>query len=213
MGKAPEKPKKYEDRLMDVFSFDEDDLDANQAGQFSRRQLDRLNSRRNSARYGGALLGLLGLMTIAIVLPAIAAADGLSAGILGTPLLIGIILAGIWFGLAARARKLTADLHENRAAEIEGRVELVVGGGRYASYSLRVDKLRFPLKQKAFLAFKNGDPYRIYYAPHSKKILSVEWLRENDNPFIAAESKEQEIAPLDAEVKASESDQAKRAAE
>ena len=37
-GIGMEKPKKYEDRLMAALDFDEDDLDANQAGHFSAAQ-------------------------------------------------------------------------------------------------------------------------------------------------------------------------------
>jgi hypothetical protein len=38
--------------------------------------------------------------------------------------------------------------------------------------------LIFAINKPIFLAFKNGDPYRIYYAPHSKTLLSAEWLRD-----------------------------------
>ena len=170
MGKAPEKPKKYEERLMDVFSFDEDDLDANQAGQLSRRQLNHLKAGRNSARYGGALLGLIGLMVLAILLPA-SVGSGFSASLI-VPLVVGAIMAAGLVALSIRARRMSADLRENRVAESEGRVELQMKTGQNAaSYYVTVDKRRFTIKQKAFLAFKNGDPYRIYYAPHSKRIL------------------------------------------
>ena len=60
-----------------------------------------------------------------------------------------------------------------------------------AEYFLRVENMRFTIKQNAFLTFKNGDPYRLYYAPYSQQILSVEWLRD-DNPFV-------EVAPDAAE--------------
>ena len=32
------------------------------------------------------------------------------------------------------------------------------------------------INKDVFLAFKNGDPYAIYYAPYSKTLLSAEWL-------------------------------------
>ena len=37
-----DKPKKYEEHLMDALGFDEGDLAANQAGEFSKRQTARL---------------------------------------------------------------------------------------------------------------------------------------------------------------------------
>lgn len=73
-------------------------------------------------------------------------------------------------------------MRTNQVALAEGRVDLSLNAlQNTAEYFLRVENMRFTIKQNAFLTFKNGDPYRIYYAPHSKKILSVEWLREDDN--------------------------------
>jgi hypothetical protein len=48
-----------------------------------------------------------------------------------------------------------------------------------SQYVIELEKLRFDTAHRIFLAFKNGDPYRIYYAPGSNTILSAEWLRND----------------------------------
>jgi hypothetical protein len=53
-----------------------------------------------------------------------------------------------------------------------------------------------------FLSFKNGDPYRIYYAPATKLILSAEWLRD-DSPFVDQPRLRRERS-LDLELEATE---------
>lgn len=61
------------------------------------------------------------------------------------------------------------------AASIEGRINLNINGRRF---SIALDNQRFDLKQEAFLAFKNDDPYRLYFTPRTKILLSAEWLRD-----------------------------------
>jgi hypothetical protein len=181
VSKTSEKPKKYEERLMATFAFDEDDLEANQAGYFSAQQRDRFQAKHIKGVWTAAFFSLL----VAGVL------GGILVGI-PTPSPIQIILTvgilmfgGLLSFFALQIRRLRADLQEDRVLTAEGRIDLSLKTGQNkADYFLRVAGMRFPIKKRAFLAFKNGDPYRIYYAPHSKRILSVEWLRDNDDNLI-----------------------------
>lgn len=180
------KPKKYEERLMEALAFDEDDLAANQAGEFSGRQIARLNRDRRSLALGVAIILLVGFFAMMLALGAVDFAF-LTPAILVILVGMSATFIGLSAFIWARSARTSADLRENRAAEVEGRVDLSVRAGQNAaSYYLRVGDKRFTVKQKAFLAFKNGDPYRIYYAPRSKRILSVEWLRENDDNLLEA---------------------------
>lgn len=191
MSKAPDKVKKYEDRIMDVFAFDEDDFNANQAGHLSRRQISSLKSARNRSVTTFALLSvLLGFLAIVIV-----AAGFQTVGIL-PPLLAGFLTVLAMYAVFGRnAQSLLKDMNENRVAVVEGRVDLSLNAlQNTAEYFLRVENMRFTIKQNAFLTFKNGDPYRIYYAPRSKRILSVEWLREDDNLVDKGEYAELQVA-------------------
>lgn len=180
MSKAPEKPKKYEDRLMDAFAFDEDDLDANQAGQFSQAQIASLKAARNRAILQFVLMWLM-----IGVLSAIVVGLGMRAGGLLLPVMAALLVISAFSFIFSKARRLMQDLGENRILAAEGRVDLSIQGDY--DYFLLVEKQRFRLKQKdIFLTFKNGDPYRIYYTPRSRQILSVEWLRENDDNLLDA---------------------------
>ena len=88
----------------------------------------------------------------------------------------GVVVIGTWL----KGAKFTADIRKGEVDVAEGRVILdVIGQGNSGNaYSARIENVTFAINKPIFLAFKNGDPYRIYYAPHSKTILSPEWLRE-----------------------------------
>lgn len=179
MGRQPEKPKKYEERLMDIFAFDEDDLDANEAGQLSPAQGAQLQRARNTALSTFALMWLLCGVLAAIVVVLGLRAPGLLPAVMAALLLT----AGVSFAFSI-SRKLSADLRDRRVLAAEGRITLSMLGA--SDYFLGVEQMKFRLnKQETFLAFKNGDPYRIYYAPRSQRILAVKWLRENDDNLLA----------------------------
>ena len=191
MSKTPDKVKKYEDRIMDVFAFDENDLEANQAGHLSQQQMVRLKKARNRAISTFALLAMLfGFLAIIIV-----AAGFQASGIL-PPLAAGLLAVLAIYAIFGRnAQALLKDMRTNQVALAEGRVDLSLNAlQNTAEYFLRVENMRFTIKQNAFLTFKNGDPYRIYYAPRSKRILSVEWLREDDNLVDKGEYAELQVA-------------------
>lgn len=63
-------------------------------------------------------------------------------------------------------------------ASVKGRVSLNIYEGKNGGYSVAIDDIAFHVSSSVFLAFKNNDPYRIYYAPSSKVILSAEALRD-----------------------------------
>jgi hypothetical protein len=94
--------------------------------------------------------------------------------------ILAFVLVGIILAFARhRWRWFNDDLRKGEIANIEGRVRLdIADNGRSSSYSVAIEKTIFRINKQVFLAFKNGDPYRIYYAPHSMKMLSAEWLRD-----------------------------------
>ncbi|MBI1257618.1 MAG: hypothetical protein GC204_09120 [Chloroflexi bacterium] len=173
-----DKPKKYEERIMAALNFDEDDLAANAAGSLSQAQRADLDAeQRRSA-----------LVVIFIVLPMIAwLGIGLYfGGLAAASLLILAILAPIFaipvLIYAAKLFRLRRDAQAGDVRTAEGRVSLSMRAvsANNVQCTLKVGDVKFMVKEKAFLAFKNGDPYSIYYTPYSRRILSVEWLREAD---------------------------------
>jgi hypothetical protein len=71
------------------------------------------------------------------------------------------------------------DLRAPEIGGLQGRVNLDMSvNGKSSTLRLTIQDTKFDVKKDVFLAFKNSDPYAIYYAPHSKTILSAEWLRQ-----------------------------------
>jgi hypothetical protein len=172
------KLKKYEDVLMTALQFRESDLAANEAGELSPTQIRKLQWRRSMAIIGALVLTAI-FAFILLSFVRFAAFRGAS------PLLaIGfVIVVGILAFITYQAVSLTNDLRDG-VSVVEGRVQLDMNRGEQTSrFYVKIDNIRFRVRKAVFLAFKNGDPYRIYYAPRSKLILSVEWLRDDD-PFI-----------------------------
>jgi len=182
VSKIKEKSKKYEERLMAAFAFDEDDLEANEAGQLSQNQIIRLKSLRNKTLTDLMILSLLCIVAVGILM-------GVTVTISATipAFIVGIFAIGTLFIIYnLKARRLLADIHENCVAQAEGRVDLSLKAKQNdPKYFIHIDNMHFSLKESLFLLFKNGDPYRIYYAPRSKRILSVEWLRDSDDNLLS----------------------------
>jgi len=187
------KLKKYEDVLMAAFEFNEVDLAANQAGSLSAGQVSALQQQRTrqirSIAVMCALVIALGLFVMVAV------------SIVTIPMLAFILLFVVVATLngGRSLRQLNQDLGD-RVAEVEGRVEQDLRSAEDGSgdYFVRLDERKFRVKREGFLAFKNGDPYRLYYTPRGRKILSVEWLRDDD-PFIAVEERRLSATRADSE--------------
>lgn len=179
-----EKPKKYEDVLRSAFRFDAQDLEANQAGKLTDWQRNRLRAdvRRSSAllavfAFGGLFLS--GLMTLMW-----SSAPQATMSRLVVPLIVIAVTSLILVFYWARSQRTAADLNTQAVSVAEGRVLLKASSGQSGEYAVRIGDVQFPLKQHEFLAFKNGDPYRVYYTSRSKRILSVEWLRDSDDNLL-----------------------------
>jgi hypothetical protein len=162
---------------MTALKFDADDLAANEAGALSPAQVTRLRRRRRGQDDGFSAFGAVTMFAAAFMLLFVNFSP--LVPFIFIPLLL--LAFGVFVGI--NAWRINNDLRDGvRAAE--GRVQLIVGKGgeRGTIFYVEVEGQKFRLNREAFLAFKNGDPYRVYYVPHSKLILSVEWLRDDD-PF------------------------------
>jgi len=171
------KLKKYEDVLAAALKFTDDDLAMNAAGRLSPAQTAMLQRRRTV----GAIVigGLCAIVTLCLFIGSAGVGMFLSPVFLALMVFFAFALA---IG-AIPAVRISRDLKLG-AQVVEGRVELdTTPAQNSASYRVKVDGQKFNVQKRAFLAFKNGDPYRIYYAPNTKTILSAEWLRD-DNPFV-----------------------------
>jgi hypothetical protein len=162
--------------LMDALDFDAADLAANQAGQLSPRQRATLTNQR---RLQSWLLTLgLALTLIAFVLVIRVRLGGALVLWVGA----AITLWALGFGPAqtlVRWLGYDRDLKQGVVRAAEGRITLRAQPGRRRLYTLALGGQMWafgPLQKRLFLAFRDGDSYRLYYAAGSRSILSAERL-------------------------------------
>lgn len=184
-----EKPKyeaEYSLRLSTALRFTEADLAANQQGFITDDQTARLRMLRGRP---GSILVII-ILVLSVVLLGIASSlvttyfQFQSVYCSAIFLLIGGVIGQIaLIQSLPPALRIGRDIRERRIASIEGRIQIEFHSrNNGTSYYARMNGKRFEIDKKTFLAFKNDDPYRLYYAPRSKVLLSAEWLR--DDPFL-----------------------------
>ncbi|MEZ4669305.1 MAG: hypothetical protein R3E39_15475 [Anaerolineae bacterium] len=164
-----EKPKKLKpsDVLMDAIGFHKEDLTLNQLGKLSNHQKQAILRKRN-----------IWLVVLAIWCPVfiIVLIASLRAGLpIGREIgpLILVVLLGLFCG--SEVLVIHNDAKNGRAKRVKGPITLSINNNHF---QMTIDKQEFIVKKHIFLAFKNGDPYRIYYNPRDNRILSAEWLRD-----------------------------------
>lgn len=168
-----QKPKiKPEHALMYAIGFTEEDLEANREGWLSERQRAELNRQRREMLVG--IIALLVVSLFVFLIGLFSYRDKNASAVI--PVLV--LTTGGAIYIAYRWGNKDADFQGKRVEFVEGRVELRLGSNKSATCSIFIQNRAFLVSNEVFLAFKNGDPYVIYYTPASKTILSAEWLRE-----------------------------------
>lgn len=186
------KVKKYEDVLMAALNFTADDLTVNQAGSLSVGQVRALQQQQTRQIRRITLMCAFVLALALFVMVAVTLAT--------VPMLAFIVLFMVVATVngTRSIQRLNHDLQASVEA-VEGRIELDLCSAEDGSgnYFVWLDGRKFKVQRDGFLAFKNGDPYRLYYTPHSHTILSAEWLRDDD-PFVErGDDAAQAISALD----------------
>ncbi len=124
------------------------------------------------------MVSLLAVVFIALILGAIRGMPGM----LIVPM---FVFAGLII-LLSRMNTLSREIREGKVLCVAGRVVLDIANTRthqQSNFYIHVEGERFTVRKDGLLAFKNGDPYTIYYSPYKNTMLSAEWLR--DDPFEA----------------------------
>jgi hypothetical protein len=174
MDKGKYKP---EYTLMDALHFTEDDLEANRQGVLGQAQRDHL--RRDRSRLLALTVVALVSFTMSGLLCASPFFYGANTSLLQVAsffFVIAIMILGI---SRTRLGPWRNDLLTGKLAALEGRIRLDVGyGNLYSYFRIAVEGQTFGVRKDVFLAFKNGDLYRVYYGPNSKWLVSAEWLRD-----------------------------------
>lgn len=172
--------------VMRALKLSEDDLDANQGGKLGKSQQNRLAQQRLG--FGVTFILFMGLFLAAFYATLISL--NLVPDFIFPLLIAGLFAAGM-YQTGRKVYDLHHDLQTGDIATIEGRVELMLNEtytqyGKISQHHMRIGQMKFPIDKNVLMAFKNDEPYQVYYAPHSKVLLGAEWLRE-DNPFLPEE--------------------------
>jgi hypothetical protein len=156
-----------------AFDFTRLDLDSNREGHLSKRQLQQLAARRAVAVW------MQWVMVIIYAVPLLLMTLVMMRRIAGVWLLvilIGLLGAGLVTAmLILRKSPLQRDLATGKVHEVTGRIRLSMT----PSHTLHIAEQHFKLEERQFSTLKNGEPYRIYYLPHSQHILSLEALGDD----------------------------------
>jgi hypothetical protein len=165
--------RKPEHILMDAIGFTEEDLEFNLEGDLSDAQEAWLNGERSLWMYRIVLaLVVFGAACIFILINL----DGATE----YQIIIGFcIFTGMFvFASISKWMQFNGDLRDGIEVA-EGRIKLDIRdkAQEHSKYRIIIENITFKIDKDIFLAFKNGDPYAIYYAPHTKTILSAVWLR------------------------------------
>jgi hypothetical protein len=158
--------------LIMALKFTTDELELNRQGSLSEAQVKGMQKVRFAAV---ALVVSVIILTLFII--------WLFRGLLPLALQVGIlisaavVLAGILQSLYRGWNNADLDITRKRAGQVEGVVSTESKTeNNVESFVVKIDNIEFPVEKEVFLAFQNGEPYRIYYAWYSKNILSAEQL-------------------------------------
>jgi hypothetical protein len=180
--------------LAETLYFTDGDLESNAEGEITDHQMRRLQTRLMMRLVAGGFFVVL-IVAPTLILPSRAVVIYPAVGPNPVWLVIGLVMLFMAFTFGMQIVNLWRDLRERRAEAVEGPAMLDIHYSRARSagmvtvysnrgrpgYTVSVGGLNFRVDKHAFLAFKNGDPYVIYYAPHSKLLLSAAPL--DDDPF------------------------------
>lgn len=170
--------------LMFALEYDDDDLEANRNGELSEWQSRRLHWNRDK-QIGVFLMRVIGAILIVSWCMLSANVD-----FIANPHAVLIPIAMLGAGLLYARLPLSRGFLYHRDAKAgkigvaEGHIRLdIMEKKQYAVY---VGPERFDVSKEVFLAFKNNDPYRLYYVPYSNTLVAAEWLY--DGGFFDEES-------------------------
>ncbi len=168
--------------LSTVLKFNDDDLAANRDGYMTVRQRSRLQQETRRFVQKHVAVGLSILLFFGCLLVILFQSASISQINLMTicTLILGITLTlaqpgFLFYKALGRRRAVRADLYKGSVAVTEGLVALTIyQRGRYSGLEISVGGEAFKVDSDVFVAFKNGEPYAIYYAPHSRTLLAAE---------------------------------------
>jgi len=166
--------------LAEALHFSEDELDLNREGQLSDRQRDELLSIAHQIKSLELLVYLISpIVILFVILDGIRLGDTLSS----RAVMLGVV--GLTaYGIVAVVNRYMAhyqfDAEDDIVSAVQGHILLDIRrqSRNSAVYVVRVSGEAFNVGKEVFFAFKNGDPYALYYVSRTRRLLSAEALRQ-----------------------------------
>ena len=167
-----------------AMNFDRADLAANRDGAISPAQAMRMRQDQRRTALFAALTCIVLALIATILLYIGQSAQNTIASLAGVGL---TLFNALLVGYAGRAvMRLGGDLRLGDVEALTGQVERILRRGRQSdNFRLRIAGVDLPITKEVFLCFRHKQPYRVYRARHSRRLLSAERL-EGDAPTPAA---------------------------
>lgn len=163
---------KYEEILEGAFGFNDYTVEYNGRGEYSEGQRIYFAQRVRLNRVLAVLFALSNFVALFWL-----ANSNLYRHEIAIFFLVVFLVNLFAVMLERRAYKMQENLKDNQLEVVEGRVQLGLSTTQHGTtYEMQIGDTKFNIHGKQFFALKNGDPYRVYYMPATKQILSVEWL-------------------------------------
>lgn len=178
--------------LMDALSVGADDLAANQDGVLSKAQAPVLRNERNRQ----LTIAFFRLIVALWIIYTCALSGNINLFEDPTSLFFPLVLTGmaiVFSGVPlSKGFLFHRDQSLGKVRTTEGHIRLdIIGKDKYAVF---MGEEQFDVSKETFLAFKNNDPYRLYYVPFSNTLVAAEWLY--DSGFFDDET-EDELSDVD----------------
>lgn len=170
------------ERFMQTFGFDQYDLLANQGGELTERQRERVAATHQQYRRGVwptfAMIG--GIMVVGSVVAVASGDTSFDELLRGLPI-AGALIFGMMGVSVIGGHFMTSDLRQGRIRTSAGKAKLLSGKARgMPYYRVRIGQHTFNLmNEQQFQCFEQGKAYRMWYVPYwPDVILSVEPLAD-----------------------------------
>lgn len=179
--KQKSKEKKFDPQgiLYDTLKFNEDEIATMRNHFIPDNQRNKMMRRLGVNIVGGSLILLIMLLTWWLTYIFIIDFDMFdSIGLICLSMILLFMVAPPTLGTFRTFFTIygvSRDLFANRVEIIEGCIMLRMGSAMNR-YSLEIGDRIFRLDKDNFLAFRNGDPYVIYYTKHGSDIIGAEWI-------------------------------------
>ncbi len=183
-------------KLKEIFKFDESDLQANRSGNLSEKQKNEIMKRRRDWKktginYSSVVIVIgLGIMVIdGIVSYARGTFPHLDAGAIITGAILAV-LGFLWLYLTLTGESGKTDLSKDMVKKAEGPANIIKaertrssggsGGSteHYFAYELHIGDKEFDVDGSLGNVIMQKDDYAVYYNEHNGRILSLEFISE-----------------------------------